>query len=74
MNMWPLEKGWRDIDVASADDTLLHALRETFWNLELADARKLVSEFVDKDAKQAILGFRADAFNTVMTRLDELTV
>ena len=70
MNMWPITTGWRDMDAGERYDLLLHALKETFWDLERVDSRKLAFEFVDKDARQAMPGFRAEAFNAVMTRLE----
>ena len=53
-------------------DLLAHALKESIWSLEKADSKELAFEFVKEEARQAMPGFRADAFDALTTRLEAL--
>jgi hypothetical protein len=70
MNMQPPETAWQDMDVWQRYDLIVHALYESIWSLERSDRRNLAVEFVKEDARQAMPGFRADAFDTLTTRLE----
>ena len=77
MNMQPPKTAWQDMDMGQRYDLLRHALDESIWSLEPSakwdepgDSQKLAIEFVKEDVRQATPGFRADAFDAVMTRLE----
>ena len=72
MNMQPPKTAWADMDMWERYDLLVHALDESIWSLERADRKELAFEFVKEEARQAMPGFRADAFDALTTRLEAL--
>jgi hypothetical protein len=71
LNMQPHDTAWQDMDLGQRYDLLRHVLLdESIWSLERGDSQKLAIDFVREDARQAMPGFRADAFDALTTRLE----
>jgi hypothetical protein len=70
LNMWTIETAWQDMDMWERYDVVVHALDEGIWSLERGDRHKLALEFIHQDARQAMPGSRADAFDALTTRLE----
>jgi hypothetical protein len=73
----PPEIAWQDMDMGQRYDLLLHVLDEWIGlepsavSGEPRDSKKLALEFVEQDARQAMPGFRAEAFDALTTQLEE---
>jgi hypothetical protein len=72
LNMQPPKTAWADMDVWERYDLLVTALDESIWELERADRKALAVEFVREEARQAMPGFRVDAFDVLTARLEAL--
>jgi hypothetical protein len=70
LNMQPHDTAWQDMDLGQRYDLLRHVLDESIWSLERGDSQKLAIDFVREDARQAMPGFRADAFDALTTKLE----
>ena len=80
IDMMQPETAWQDMDMGQRYDLLLDVLDEWIGSLEWSavsgeprDSQKLAIEFVKGDARQAMPGFRAEAFDTLTAQLEEFS-
>lgn len=70
MNMWEIKTGWQDMDWGERYDLLVHALKETIWDLGRSDRRSLAFEFIRDDQRQRVPASRLEPFEALMTRME----